>query len=391
MFHSISDNASKLAYGHLSTPVKAFMRMVAYLHRFGFNTLTLTDLYGYLINGNPLPPAPIVLTFDDGYLDNWVNAFPILAKYKMKSTMFVVPEFVDPRGEVRPTLRDVWEKKVHGKDLQIAGFLSWNEMKVMQDSGLIDFQSHSLTHTCTFQGPEIVDFHHPDDRYPWLSWNQYPERKYRWGIEGQEEYVDFGTPVYTHGRALAGPQYFPDESLAKTLEEYVKQHGGRTFFRDPRWKDRLFGVASTFARNNALKDRYETQTEYEQRVRGELRRSKEMIETALGKAVHFLCWPGGAVNETTQRIAREVGYLSTTKGNSKNIWGANPARINRIGGEVRLTRNHSWADGYLSPLVFAAKVKAYSGNCIYSGLLRFASSGLRFGRRILRLAKELPT
>jgi peptidoglycan/xylan/chitin deacetylase (PgdA/CDA1 family) len=388
MFHSIADASSKLPYRHLSTPVKAFTRIVQYLYRAGFNTITLNDLYGYLNTGKPLPTAPIVLTFDDGYLDNWVNAFPILAKHRMKATMFVVPEFVDPLGEVRPTLRDVWEKKMQPEDLQIAGFLSWNEMKVMEASGLIDIQSHSLTHTCTFQGSEIVDFHHPGDRYPWLSWNKYPERKYQWGIEDQEEYVEFGAPVYTYGRALAGPQYFPDEFLTKTLQEYVEQHGGRSFFSNPRWRDRLFSVARTYPEHHELTDRYETQAEYEDRVRQEVGQSKEMIESALRKTVHFLCWPGGAVNESTRRVAREVGYLSTTKGTSKNTWGADPERINRIGGEIRLTRDCPWADNYVGPMVFTAKVSAYRGNRLYSSVLRFASSGLRFSRRLLRSSES---
>jgi hypothetical protein len=307
----------------------------------------------------------------------------------MKATMFVVPEFVDPRGDVRPTLLDVWERKACIQDLQMAGFLSWNEMKVMEESGLIDIQSHSLTHTCTFQGPEIVDFHQPGDNYPWLAWNRSPEHKYRWGSENQEEYVDFGAPVYTYGRALAGPQYFPDESVAQTLQEYVKQHGGRSFFSDPAWKDRLFSIARSYSRNNGLSDRFETQTEYGERVRRELGRSKEMIESALGKRVHFLCWPGGAVNETTQRIAQEVGYLSTTKGTSKNTWGADPARINRIGGEIALTRNHPWADIYVNSVVFAAKVGAYRGDPIYTRLLRFGSGAARAGRRITQRRSQI--
>jgi peptidoglycan/xylan/chitin deacetylase (PgdA/CDA1 family) len=389
MFHSIADTSSKLPYAHLSTPVKAFTRIVTYLYRAGFNTITLNDLYGYLSSAKPLPSAPIVLTFDDGYLDNWVNAFPILAKYRMKATMFVVPEFVDPRAQVRPTIHDVWEKNARAENLQNAGFLSWDEMKVMEDSGLVDIQSHSLTHTCTFQGPDIIDFHHPGDRYPWLSWNTRPERKYQWGTENQEEFVGFGAPVYTYGRALAGPQYFPDDSLAKALQEYVKENGGRSFFNSSGWKDRLSRVASAYSKHNRLNDRYETRTEYEERVRGELGRSKEMIESALGKTVNFLCWPGGAVNETAQRIALEVGYLSTTKGSSKNTWGADPGRINRIGGEVRLTRNRLRADSYVSPLVFAVKVAAYRGNRFYSRVLRFASSGLRFGRRLLRLSDRI--
>ena len=47
----------------------------------------------------------IVLTFDDGYLDNWVFAYPLLEKYNLRGTIFVNPEFVDPSLEIRANCR----------------------------------------------------------------------------------------------------------------------------------------------------------------------------------------------------------------------------------------------------------------------------------------------
>ena len=372
MFHSIADNPQKLPYGSLSTPVNTFMKIISYLHKHQFNTITLDNLYNYLSTGEQLPPKPIVLTFDDGYLDNWVNAFPILKHHGMKATMFVVPEFVDPGINIRPTLLDLWQKNAHVNDLSYAGFLSWNEMKEMQRSGLIDIQSHSLSHTYCFQRAEIIDFHYPGDRYSWLAWNKYPEHKYRWAYQNQDEFVEFGAPIYAYGRALAGPQYFPDESLTQTLQEYVKTHGGRHFFNNSDWRKQLFSVASDYTQFHTLNARHESQSEYEERVHKELLVSKELIEKNLKKEVNFLCWPGGAFNQTTQRKAQAVGYLATTKGSSKNTWGADPRRIDRIGGRVALTRNHPRLDKYVSPFVFAATVEGYRGNRICSSFLRFS-------------------
>jgi peptidoglycan/xylan/chitin deacetylase (PgdA/CDA1 family) len=384
MFHSITDRSSKTPYGRLSTPIETFEGMLLYLLRHKFNTITLDTLYRYLSTGEPRPPKSIVITFDDGYLDNWVNAFPILKKYGMKATIFVVPEFVDPVVDIRPTLLDVWQRKVHVAELSGVGFLSWNEMREMEHSGLIDIQSHSLSHTNHFQGDEIIDFHRPGGRYPWLAWNRRPDHKHLWAHENQEEFVEFGVPIYTHGRALAAPQYFPDASLAEILAEYVKEHGGRNFFSHHQWRELLFRVVRDYLQRNSLNARYESQTEYEARVERELLLSKEMIERALDKTVHFLCWPGGAFNQTTLRVAEKVGYLATTKGTSKNRWGADPGRIDRIGGRVGLTRNHPLVDRYVSPWVFAAQVEAYRGNRMYSSMLRWSLRTVRACRRVLR-------
>src|SRR5215831_14364836 len=149
MFHSIAD-CDKTPYGHLSIPVRTFDSELAYLRKRNFRTITLEDLYNYLAAGEEVPPKSIVLTFDDGYLDNWVNVFPILKKYEMNATIFVVPEFVDPCTNLRPTLSDMWAGKAKIDELSDRGFLSWNEMREMQNSGLVDIQSHSLTHNWYF-------------------------------------------------------------------------------------------------------------------------------------------------------------------------------------------------------------------------------------------------
>jgi peptidoglycan/xylan/chitin deacetylase (PgdA/CDA1 family) len=372
MYHSVTDNYAGVPYGHISMPIKMFVDIINYLRKHKFNTITLNELYSYLNADIDLPPNPIVITFDDGYLDNWVNVFPIMKKYEMKATIFIIPEFIDQVNTLRPTLDDVRWGKLRKDELSEFGFLSWSEINAMSDSGLVDIQSHSLSHTFLFQSGDIIDFHHPADKYAWLAWNKCPSRKYLWPIENQEEFVEFGAPIYSYGRALAAPQYFADESIEKFLGEYVKTYGGQDFFKKPDWREKLFNVARDYIRHNHLNARYESQKEYEERVQRELALSKEVIERNTVKKVNFLCWPGGAFNQTTQRIAEEVGYLATTKGESKNTRGADCRRIDRVSGHMPLTRIHPLVDRYAGLVFFAAQVETYRGNAIYSTLLPLA-------------------
>ena len=75
-------------------------------------------------NGTPLPEKPVILTFDDGYVDNYKNAYPILEKYNLKGTIFLISDFVGT----------------------YPNYMTWAQVDEMQQSGLIDFESHTLSH-----------------------------------------------------------------------------------------------------------------------------------------------------------------------------------------------------------------------------------------------------
>src|SRR5690554_3420629 len=109
----------------------------------------------YKITRIRLNNKQIVLTFDDGYLDNWVYAYPLLKKYKLKATIFVNPEFVDTSEKVRPTIEDVWKGKKEGGALVSLGFLNWEEIKTLDGSGVMEIQSHSMSHDFYFYSDQI--------------------------------------------------------------------------------------------------------------------------------------------------------------------------------------------------------------------------------------------
>ena len=134
----------------------------------------------------------------------------VLKELAIKATFFVNPEFVDPRPNLRPTYEDVIAGRIGESDLQVAGFLSWSEMRAMEASGLIDIQSHTMSHTWYFKNSTLVDFHNPSERrYPWLAWNHEPAMKPYCMSSDQNSLVCWGTPIYEYEKSLICRRYFP--------------------------------------------------------------------------------------------------------------------------------------------------------------------------------------
>jgi len=226
MFHSIGLENSDWSKAYLSEPYKVFYKKIELLKKRGTHFWHWKQLYSYMKNGNGRTRPTIVLTFDDGYLDNWVYAFPILKKFGAKATVFVNPEFIDSSTAPRPTLDDVWAGNLREQDLSAKGFLNLAEMKKMEETGLVDIQSHSLTHTWYFSGPKLVDFHKPGNKkYPWLAWNMRSDFKPLYMSKSENNIVPWGTPVYEYEKALICKRYFPPEDVAEKIETFVKQRG----------------------------------------------------------------------------------------------------------------------------------------------------------------------
>jgi peptidoglycan/xylan/chitin deacetylase (PgdA/CDA1 family) len=337
MFHSIGLNDRRWVFSHISEPIDIFEEKIAALCRAGYHFLFWDDLYNHMAGIKKAPKKSIMLTFDDGYLDNWVFVFPILKKYGAKGTIFVNPEFVDPEPVLRPTSDDVNPGKLPHPPLLKAGFLSWAEMRAMESSGLFDIQSHSLTHTWYFSGPKLTDFHRPgDNRYPWLAWNACPERKPFYMVEDQSSLVPFGTPVYESEKALLCKKYFPPTGLIEEMTAFVSDHGGPTFFLSDKWEDKLSTYHSSLMAHHGENSRIETEDDYKGRVFRELRTSKRLIEKNLDKRIEYICWPGGGYNRTVLDLARKAGYKAWTlasrdQTNFRNHFGCGPEQVKRMG------------------------------------------------------------
>jgi peptidoglycan/xylan/chitin deacetylase (PgdA/CDA1 family) len=297
-------------------PPSCFEGYLRYLKRRGFETITLEQLHDHVANEAPIPDKPIVLTFDDGYLDNWVYAAPLLQKYGFTGTVFMPSDFIQPGDTPRPSLRDVWEGRTTEEELEVYGYLNEAELYELSRSGVLDVQSHGKTHTWLPISDEVVDFHHPDLRMRhlrWMWWNRHPDEKPFWFHRIAHEGVPWGAPVYRNELALSSPAVTPDPKLEEILVEHVAVNGGRAFFDRDRWRDELQAIVKAHRASGQFQPaKPETDAEFRARLRDELAGSRDRLESITGRPVRFMCWPNGGVCDEAFTLLDSCGYLGAT-------------------------------------------------------------------------------
>lgn len=333
MYHSVGKSIPEWKWSFLTVPAKVFEDHLRWLARAGYRTVDLQELYDHVSCRQALPPRSVVLTFDDGYVDNWTYVAPLLSRYGFKGTVYVNPEFIDPRNTIRPTLEDVWAGRVAERDLEVRGFMSWPELKRVNEAGTLSVQSHGMSHTWYAISPEVVDFHHPGDGYYWMDWNAEPERKPFYLLYPNSTKVPFGVPIYKHAKSLEAVRFFTETREGERLASFVQRNGGIGLFETHDWRDVLSKELERIRAENSCQGRHETQEEQEKRYRFELVNSKRIIEERLGPRVNFFCWPGGGYNEKTMAMALDT-YDGVTLGSAdpspiRNKPDDNPGKVRR--------------------------------------------------------------
>jgi peptidoglycan/xylan/chitin deacetylase (PgdA/CDA1 family) len=119
---------------NLYVPPARFEQQMRYLHRRGYKSIALEDAIEKIRQGRPITPKSVVITFDDGYLDNYEYALPILKKYDFTATIFMVTDFAG---------KDT--KWPHSKETLPERLLSWDNIREMAQQG-ISFGSHTCNH-----------------------------------------------------------------------------------------------------------------------------------------------------------------------------------------------------------------------------------------------------
>lgn len=125
-YHYIANNPNPVdkARDSLSVPPDKFEAQMLYLSQNGYTPVTLDTLYGIFNGQTFVAGKPIVLTFDDGYIDFYTNAFPILRQFGFHAVSFI------PTGLVGGGY-----------------YMNWNQIKEIASSGLVNFESHAVSHS----------------------------------------------------------------------------------------------------------------------------------------------------------------------------------------------------------------------------------------------------
>ncbi len=207
-YHQIRDwrpRDSRTAKDYIMPPA-IFGQQMQMLADSGYHAILPDQLYAYLTTGAPLPPKPVMLTFDDGDLDQYETALPILEQHGFKATFFIMTVAIGRRG------KQPYMDKTQIKDLadrgHVIGAHTWDHHNVKKFAGddwktQIDEPNAKLE---SITGKPVRYF-----AFPFGLWNQQalPELEKRGYAaaftlaDGRDEQM----PLYTIRRIIAGGQW----------------------------------------------------------------------------------------------------------------------------------------------------------------------------------------
>lgn len=144
-------------------PVSLFDSHMNHLSKKGFNVLTVDEIVKILKEKRLLPPKAVCITFDDGFRNNYTQAYPILMKYGFKATFYLATSFI--AQDTFPWLSRSGDNRP----------LKWEDVSIMVDSGMM-FGSHTHTHSqinclskTEIQNDIVSSFRYLKDNLPVVS------------------------------------------------------------------------------------------------------------------------------------------------------------------------------------------------------------------------------
>jgi peptidoglycan/xylan/chitin deacetylase (PgdA/CDA1 family) len=127
MYHHVSDLTAKERKNNptadsLTVSPTVFEKQLSILKSNNFTSITSDDLFNYIKNQQPLPVNPVMITFDDGYKDNYINALPLLKKYNFRADFSVITGVIGAPA-----------------------YMNWSDLVDLKNSGMT-ISSHTVNH-----------------------------------------------------------------------------------------------------------------------------------------------------------------------------------------------------------------------------------------------------
>lgn len=163
--------ASHLGADQYSISTRNLAAQFDWLHAHGYNVISLQQLIDARTGHGPLPSKAVLLTFDDGLASSYTKVFPLLKAYDYHAVVAVVGAWADlaADGKVdygpRPFLRE--------------DFASWEQLREMQDSGLVEIASH------TYDLHRGIDANPQGNVIPAVLTHAYNPQTHRYETDGQ--------------------------------------------------------------------------------------------------------------------------------------------------------------------------------------------------------------
>ncbi len=128
MYHSIVNAPNR--WGTYVISSDELESDLKYLEENHYTTVTIQDLIGYVYEGKALPEKPVMLTFDDGYYNNYLYVLPLLEKHNMRAVISIVGIYTD-------------RFSVAVDNNPLYSHVTWPQIREMVNSGYVEIQNHS--------------------------------------------------------------------------------------------------------------------------------------------------------------------------------------------------------------------------------------------------------
>ena len=211
-YHKISDDFD---WGITKQKVSQFERGIKFLHDLGYKAAPLEEVFKQTSGSTNEGGQKVVITFDDGYEDVYLNAFPILQKYGFTAFIFIITGFVGKPNS--------WDFNLGRKRKR---HLSWKQIKEMSEFGL-GFGSHTVNH------PDLTKID--------PNWVEYELKKSKEVLEDKlgKEVIFLSYPFGRYNRFVQEEAERLGYKRAYTLCSKMKEDGFQPFAQK-RWGIYLF-------------------------------------------------------------------------------------------------------------------------------------------------------
>ncbi|MDR2799964.1 MAG: polysaccharide deacetylase family protein [Desulfovibrio sp.] len=335
MYHSVSRHPHRLCVAP-----EVFEDHCRVLAGAGWRGIPLEEAETFFLRKRRLPRKVCLFTFDDGYLDNYVHAEPLLRRYGHRGALFPVLGLLHEGDVLRPAGEDLGANGAppaplpnldarapvrNGNGLLVSPivFCSWKEAAAMREKGAMDIAPHSMTHGRVAGDLKFTRLYLPGDRYSFFDVPPYP--------------VPWGFPRFYLDHGLTHPGYTPAPELFDLIRAMVPQtpKEAQAFLSQEKNREAVVGAVN---RLPCLGTR-ESMEEYRARVAAEFAACREQCLARLGFAPVSFCWPWGDYTSVARKEGRKAGFrvfFTTYRG----------ANVPGVAGAVRriAVRNCSGAD-----------------------------------------------
>jgi len=190
-YHEIANPDQALIPEYAVTPTM-FVRQIDWLRNNGYHFVSVDDVLADEAKKVPLPDKAVLITFDDGYRSVYDSAWPILKMFRIPAVVAVVCSWEDDKTQVN----------FDGKEIPRSKLMSWQQLRELSDSGLVEIGSHSFDLHRGIQGNPQGNMQPAATTRQWLTTSKHYEDEAAYRVRVATDLKRSSTEITSHiGRA----------------------------------------------------------------------------------------------------------------------------------------------------------------------------------------------